>query len=333
MVKKIIFFSLVLLGLCACQNDNHDNSQAEEFIHYTPTELDARSLAIRNHIVQDVPLVDETTWNREVDAFGKLSYEEYSGAHFPFSDNVKVDSIYDEDKYKTLIVSRPTDTHECNIIYIHGGAYIYNLKSIHVGYCEELINNVNANIYLPLYELAPNGHTRAAMKMLLTLYRRLLKEGKPIYIMGDSAGGNIALCFALYLKSVGEELPAALFPISPLCDFTITNPDLWELLKTDIMLSDAMMNGATSMWPDNGIASNNPLVSPIHGDLTGFPPTLIFIGNADALYPDCVLMHQKLHEANVRTGMLVGNSLWHVACLFDMPCRQQWINEVVEFMK
>jgi acetyl esterase/lipase len=55
----------------------------------------------------------------------------------------------------------------------------------------------------------------------------------------------------------------------------------------------------------------DPYLSPLYGDLTGFPPTLVQTGTRDILLSNSVLMHRKLRTAGVAAELHVWEAMPH----------------------
>jgi len=185
---------------------------------------------------------------------------------------------------------------------------------------------------MALYPLAPAEHVKAGIEMLAEAYRVAGKDGLPVFIMGDSAGANLTLSLTLYLKQIGEQLPKAIFPISPMVDFTLSNPEIMEVEKRDPVLT-VYFAKSTYGWLEEGMCKKDPLVSPLFGDLTGMPPTLMFVGENDILSPDAMLLYEKMQENGNRIGVVYGKGLFHVAPIMPLPVQDQWLQEVEAFMK
>ena len=74
------------------------------------------------------------------------------------------------------------------------------------------------------------------MCFLKKLYHDLLNQvadSKQIVVMGDSAGGQIALSFAQLLKEKHIAQPGHIVLISPVLDATMRHPEVPDYLKKD----------------------------------------------------------------------------------------------------
>lgn len=331
MKKKFLALGLALISLMMMSCGHKANNEC--FIHYTPDTLDVKTQQVIDFLYS-TPLLPKDTAG--IDALAARlalrSYDEFGGACPAISEGFTVDTITDAHGWRTLRICKSGVTPKCNFVYIHGGAFIICIDQTHVRLCEAVAERCEAAVYIALYPLAPAVHVMTGLEMLADAYRVALKDGLPVYIMGDSAGANLTLCLTLYLKQLGEILPAAIFPISPLADFTLSNPEIAEVEKRDPMLC-RYLGEQTYSWLEEGMSKDDPMVSPIHGDLTNMPPTLMFVGENDILGPDDMLLYEKMKANGNRVGVLYGKGLFHTAPTAPLPVQEQWLDEVDAFMK
>lgn len=197
------------------------------------------------------------------------------------------------------------------VLYLHGGGYICGSPKTHRGLTGHLSKSSNTMLIVPDYRLAPEHPFPAALDDAENLYRALLDEGHPpsaISFAGDSAGGGLAVSLAIRLRDKGIPLPASLTLLSPWVD--LSNDHLYSP-EEEPLLSRQWIDKAARLYC-GAESRSNPLVSPIHGDLSGLPPMLIQVGSEEILMNDS----QRLAEAARRDGVDVTldifNSLWHV---------------------
>jgi acetyl esterase/lipase len=188
------------------------------------------------------------------------------------------------------------------VLYLHGGAYINNIFRQHWKFAEIVIRATHCTFVLPDYPLAPAATYQEAFVMLYAIYNNLLAKTQAgnIILMGDSAGGGLAL--ALAEKQQKEGIPHAghIILLSPWLDVSMTNPEIKEVEKKDAMLQANSLVEAGKVWAGNS-DSKNYLVSPIYGSLEGLPPISLFIGTHDILMPDC----RKLKTMMDQQGLLI----------------------------
>lgn len=197
------------------------------------------------------------------------------------------------------------------VLYVHGGSWVMGIDSNHTAFCNQLAEMLNAVVYLPQYPLGPEYSPCDTYAMLLALYDELLKSGKPVYIMGDSAGGTVALELAAFIRDSNRKMPAKLVLISPVVDPSLSNPESVAIENSDPILSVSGLRKCAEMWAKS-LPLTNPAVCPNNADLHGLPDTLIFIGTADILYPDVLILADHMANAECKVQLVVGEDLFHV---------------------
>jgi epsilon-lactone hydrolase len=197
------------------------------------------------------------------------------------------------------------------VIYFHGGGYICGSPKTHRGLTGHLAKSSGTMLIVPDYRLAPEHPFPAALDDAENLYRALLDEGHPpaaISFAGDSAGGGLAVALAIRLKAKGIPLPASLTLFSPWVD--LSNDHLYSP-EEEPLLSRRWIDKAARLYC-GAESRSNPLVSPIHGDLSGLPPMLIQVGSEEILMNDSQRLAEAAKRAGVETRLDIFNSLWHV---------------------
>jgi len=218
------------------------------------------------------------------------------------------------------------------ILYLHGGAYVFDLTKLHIRLVDSLASRLDSCIHIPNYPLAPEAKYHESYEKMLALYEKLI-EGTPaedMILMGDSAGGGFCLGLALLIKEKGLPQPGELILLSPWLDITMTNPLITkELKKKDKILSVDFLTKAGKLW----VGEDDPrsyLVTPINGDLESLPPIAIFTGTDDLLYPDTQRLHEKLKSIGGKSELKVYDKMLHDFPIFPIPESVQVIEEIIE---
>jgi pimeloyl-ACP methyl ester carboxylesterase len=163
------------------------------------------------------------------------------------------------------------------------------------------------------HRLAPR-----VLKGEIAAYAEALKEGNPIYLIGDSAGGGLALAFAEYLRDNGTQLPQKLFLLSPWVDVTMSDPAIAEYEQKDLMLNSYGLIELGKLWAGE-LDTKDPSVSPLYGEMKSLPPTMIFTGTDEVMVPDNTTLYHKMREAGVDCSLIFGEGLWHVFVQDEIP--------------
>jgi acetyl esterase/lipase len=160
------------------------------------------------------------------------------------------------------------------------------------------------------YRMPPRHPYPAALDDCLTVYRRALRERSPedIFVGGGSAGGNLAAALLLRAKDEGMPMPTGLVLLSPEVDLTESGDTFQTLLGIDHVLRPLMQ---VNLLYANGHDLSEPYLSPLFGDVTGFPPTFLHSGTRDLFLSNTVRMHRKLRAAGVEAELHVFEGMPH----------------------
>ena len=65
-----------------------------------------------------------------------------------------------------MVIFNEVEDCERLVIYLHGGIYVNEIKSVHINFCDKLAKKVNASVFAPIYPLAPNHTMKKPTKSL-----------------------------------------------------------------------------------------------------------------------------------------------------------------------
>ncbi len=161
------------------------------------------------------------------------------------------------------------------------------------------------------YRMPPDHPYPAALDDCLTVYRALLEVRAPdrIVVGGASAGGNLAAALMLRARAVGLPLPAALVLLSPEVDLTESGDSFRTNLGIDTVLVRSLADANALYAAGHDLA--DPYLSPLFGDVAGFPPTFLQTGTRDLFLSNTVRMHRKLRAAGVEAELHVFEAMPH----------------------
>lgn len=181
------------------------------------------------------------------------------------------------------------------ILYWHGGGYVYPAAEAHWGFVARMAGHHGWRMVVPLYPLAPMTEVGAITGFAFDLYKDLsAREGASRLIMGgDSAGGGLAAATVMAARDAGLALPAKLIFICPWLEASPDHPDQVAIEPRDAILTIRGIREAGQMYA-GAAGTNDPRVSPIHGNWAGLPPILAFGGGDDILVVDGRALKAKL---------------------------------------
>ena len=170
------------------------------------------------------------------------------------------------------------------------------------------------------YRMPPDHPYPAAMDDAPAVYRELLKTtpAQNIGVFGTSTGGGMTLALVLRAKAEGLPLPAAIAPGTPWTDLTKTGDSYFTNEGVDnILVSyDGWLGDAARLYAAEHDLKD-PMLSPVYGDVRGFPPTLLTTGTRDLFLSNTARMHLKLREAGVPADLIVFEGLSHAQYHMD----------------
>ena len=205
------------------------------------------------------------------------------------------------------------------VLYLHGGAYLCGIAPPHWQFLATLAQG-GAVIEVPLYGLGPRHDYRKAYDLLDALWDEIARRhpGRPVTLMGDSAGGGLALGFALRLRDTGGTSPQRLVLIAPWVDIACSDAAVDERRQNDPMLARAGALLAGQVWA-NGADPRDPRLSPLNGQMADLPPTDIYHGTRDMLRPQVEALAAKMRAAGVEVDLTLCPGGLHVYPIFDAP--------------
>jgi monoterpene epsilon-lactone hydrolase len=184
------------------------------------------------------------------------------------------------------------------VLYFHGGGYTVGTAQLYRDFTWRIGRATRACVLYFDYRLAPEHPFPAAVEDAVAVYRWLVGGLDPrrIAFMGDSAGGGLALGTLYKLRDEGTALPGATVLLSPWTDLALTGPSLWSNAASDPMMNPASLPAIANGYLA-GADPRNPYASPLFGDPSGLPPTLIHVGSDEILRDDAVRMAEKMRTA------------------------------------
>ena len=205
------------------------------------------------------------------------------------------------------------------ILYFHGGSYIAETSGEHWNFLENLVKDTGYTVILPDYPLAPKYTYEDVFTMIKPLYKEIIERISPqdLIMMGDSAGGGMALALEENLSEENEELPSKLILISPWLDTRMENSKIDEVQKNDKDLNkEALKLAGIAYKGKNG--KDTYLVNPIDGPLDKLKNVTIYTGTYDILNPDVEILVQKAKEKNVTIDVKEYEECGHIWVVKDV---------------
>lgn len=213
--------------------------------------------------------------------------------------------------------------HDRVLLHFHGGGYVFNPGKAGTPEAIQMAGANQIRVISVDYRMPPDYPYPAAMDDAVAVYRELLKQypADKIGVFGTSTGGGMTLALVLRAKAEGLPLPGAIAPGTPWTDMGKTGDSYFinEGIDNILVSYDGFLKGAALLYA-NGHDLRDPMLSPVYGNVEGFPPTLLTSGTRDLFLSNTVRMHQKLREAGVTADLIVFEGMSHAHYLFgDTP--------------
>ena len=202
---------------------------------------------------------------------------------------------------------------------IHGGAWVLGGGDLCKRTTIASASAIGVRAWSVDYRMPPDHPFPTPLDDCLTAYRLLLDERHPseIIVGGTSAGGNLAAALILRARDEGLPLPAAVVFNTGAFDLTGSG-DSWQTNDGLDNVLSGPVEPCTELYA-GGHDRREPYISPLFGDLTGFPPVILLTGTRDRLLSDNVRMHRALLAAGVEAELHVWEAAGHGGFLGMAP--------------
>ena len=204
-------------------------------------------------------------------------------------------------------------------IYLHGGANIYEIAPQHWSLVAELAPATSALISVPIYPLAPQGTAGVLVEIAADLVAAMIREvgADRVTILGDSAGGGMALATAMVLRDRGEP-PVRVTMIAPSLDLSLSDPRVIETATIDPWLDIPGASAAAELYRGD-LPVEDPRVSSLNGSLEGLGSLQVFTGTLDMLNEDARRLRAKAAESGHPLEFHEVAGMIHVYPLLPIP--------------
>ena len=214
---------------------------------------------------------------------------------------------------KVFIISPKENKSNKKILYFHGGSYVAETSNLHWKFLKDLVKDTGATIILPDYPLTPKYNYKDVFTMVKPLYREIIDrvESENFIMIGDSAGGGIALALAETMGEENAKQPEKLILISPWLDVRLENPEIDEVQKNDKQLNKETLKIAGIAYSgEDGI--NSYLTNPIDGPLDELKNVIIYTGTYDILNPDVHKLVERAKNEGVEINLKEYKKATHI---------------------
>ena len=224
------------------------------------------------------------------------------------------------------------DTH---VLFFHGGAYLLEGSAMHWKIVETIVSATNCKVSYIDYPLAPENTYKQTFEMVQQSFDSLINifPNDRFMLMGDSAGGGLALAFAQKLAKEKASVQACkLILFSPWLDLSMQNPEIPEQISKDKLLPLQGLIDAGKRYAGGEEDINNYLLSPINGNLNSLGETVVFYGSDELFYPDCKLLAEKVKNAR-NFSFYEFPEMQHDWVIYPIPEANKALQIAIDFIK
>jgi len=232
----------------------------------------------------------------------------------------------------------PAEHRDKLLVHVHGGCYVLSPGEAATSEAILMAGLGHYKVISVDYRMPPEAYFPGALDDAMTVYKAAIKMAAPkkVGVLGTSAGGALVLEMMLRAKAAGLPIPGAISSGTPMSDVTKTGDSFYTNEKVDNVLvsRDGFCDAAVKVYA-HGHDLKDPLLSPVYGDMHGFPPTILTTGTRDLLLSNTVRVHRKLRQAGVEAELEVFEGQSHADYGRDdrIPETKEAFGEITAFFE
>ena len=201
------------------------------------------------------------------------------------------------------------------VLYLFGGGYILPPDPGDIVLCGQIAENCGAEVWFPLYPMAPEHRLVETLQSTLKVYQEILRSynADDVRFFGTSSGGGQAMSLCVYIKSndLDVPLPGKLVLQSPGLQVPPSESQKAEMekrKKADVMIPPGFFD---SIAPVLATGDEAYLLSPLLYDLTGFPETDVFYGTHEVMIAYLKDFQDACKKYGVKLHTHIGKGMMH----------------------
>lgn len=242
--------------------------------------------------------------------------------------------VYKLDGFKCIYTSSALDNNPLyHIIYFHGGSYTKPAVRAHWHIIDNILSRLNVDLTFVNYPLSPEHKCIQTIDMAYGAYRNVADHyNKKIVLMGDSAGGGLALALAEYIKRKNKKTrPKKIVLLSPWLDISMDTYVSKELAQRDLILDQDMLKLMGEYYAGY-MSTKNYLCSPLYGKLRGLGEIAVFTGTHDILYAQAEELKRKMKRIKQQLSYYPYEEMPHVWMGYPIPEAKEAFDDIAEFI-
>ena len=257
----------------------------------------------------------------------------------PFKNSIEISHIINHELipewkerrgYIELIQSKKIKKGKECILYIHGGSFIHDSPVTYRTVTFKLAHETKLPVFAPDYTQAPIKQFPTQINEIINIAQFLKQFYKKIYLLGDSAGGTIALsCLLvsniftagiLYSPWINLHSNSSSYYSRAWCAALKTGDPIFTE-KPEKEIRESIDTALLYLGPKKNL--NNPIANPIMATpkmLKSLPPLLFFIGDAEVLRNDTLVFASNAQKVNNNIFVRLYDNMWHDWLMYSQGC-------------
>lgn len=230
-----------------------------------------------------------------------------------------------------LQVLIPHGTPRAVLMFIHGGGWVIGSAAQSEGLCRRLAEQSGAIVVNVDYRLAPEypfpvpvDDCMAALDWTAARF-----AGLPLFVGGDSAGGNLSVVVGALARDRGAPEIRGLALIYPVADCDLTRPSYLAQDNQHILTTPGMEWFWNHYLPDPG-QRHDPRASPLRGAHAGLPQSCVVIAEYDVLCDEVEALAAAMETAGVPVERMPAPGFIHGFFGWGgvLPSAETWVGHV-----
>lgn len=266
-----------------------------------------------------------------------------------FQGESEVHKIESEGVKGEWVIAPNTDPSR-RMLYIHGGGYVMGSPRSHRRITNRMSEISRAAVFAVEYRLMPESSRMDGIEDCRKAYDWILANGPhggktsetatTLIVAGDSSGGNLALSTIAWARDTQRQAADAVVALSPQTDATFASPSLKRNVDSDVMQGKSFgpvvrAPQVFSLWLTYAMHKVNPssmLMSPLLGDLSNLPPTLLQASESEMFLDDSIRYANKATDHGSTAVAQTWPFIMHVWHNFDVPEADHAFEAIREFL-
>jgi epsilon-lactone hydrolase len=199
------------------------------------------------------------------------------------------------------------------ILFIHGGGYGLGSATAYRGFVSQIVRRTQIPALVIDYPLAPEATLPAAPTAAVRAWNWMVSQGfGQIALVGDSAGGGLALVTLAEITKLRQgAAPIAGVVFSPWTDLAFTGASMTDATIEDPLIAYDYLRASAGQYL-GVVQAEDPLASPLFGNLLGLPKLLIQVGTDERLLDDARQYADRARAAGVPVQLEIWEGMHHV---------------------